>query len=510
MIGPADEKSSAATRLETPFLGLNRPQYAAIPEMLLVALAWGAVASSGEGRHRRHIVDGAEFDALAFEHADSKAPKSFTIGRTFPQRASERRSALETALAASLRLERSKAEQVAAILLEDLKALRPPKAKEISATPLSLQASLLQDVPGLARAKNPANYLAIIERMNVLGSGETSAAAGLVSALSRQGSANPAWLDDALVAIAPPALGEAARGAREWADRAPGVEGRPPAWLAKEERTPYAWFARTWSSLTTGGWIERMPRRRWVDWCACVLRTALGAGYLFEMNLVYHLVVGVASDEPTPDVARRALSLDEPLLSWDERARVSSRDVRGRVLLAAQRGTSCLELVRRWRKEAEDRFPDPARFDDQIDGLETWLTEARSWRDRVGADRVRREVAACMEVGSVPTPAKNVDETIMYALRSRVDRPGAADLYGLLRTRGRYAIVDPGQEWFVAVASLAAGPADSAGRVADVDDALRAIGLRPGFPAIVERLELSGLARRSHDADEAIEVASAF
>lgn len=516
MIGPNDKASGAAARSETPFLGLNRPQYAAIPEMLLSALAWHAALATGEGGRAKHLIDGREFDALVFEHADDKQPKSFSIGRTLPPEGSERRSAMANALATELHLEQARAASVVEILLEDLKALRPPKAKEISATPLSLEASLLQDAPGLARARNPANYAAIIERMNVLGSGKTCAAAGLVNALSARGSGNPAWLDDAIGAMTPPALKEAAERARDWAAQGPGVVGRPPAWLIDERQTPYAWFARTWKTLTTGGWIERMPRRRWVDWSACVLRTALGAGYLFEMNLVYHLAAAVASDEPEEDVVQRALARNEPLLSWDERARVSSRDVRGRVRLVAQRGTSCLELLRRWRKSNEDEankanpFPDPTDFDDRSDGLEAWIRAARTWRDRAGADLVRAQVAASMEVGNVPTPAKNVDETIMYALRARVERPGTADLYGLLRTRGRYAIVDPGQEWFVAISSLAVGAAGATGRVADVEDAFRAIGLRPGFPVIVERLELSGLARSSHDADEAIELATAF
>lgn len=498
-------------RRVAPFLGLNRPQYAALPELLVSALAWSAVERSGHQLDMPEI-EGRHVNALAFDvdNSGGRGPTALQVGRTCPQKNSPRWLSLVSVLARDLNLDPGTAERVADVVLSDLKALRPPKAKSVAATPLNIAAGLLQDVKGLARVANPPNYAAIIERMYRLGGGEGPAAARLAIALADDRGGNPVWLRDAIGEISPPELHEAAAAAIRWARTGDFESGSlSPAWI-RGRRTPYAWFAAAWDALTKGEWIDAMPRRRWVDWCACVLRTALGAGYLYEMNLVYRMAAAVGSDEPEGDVVRQALALDGPLLAWDERARPSSRDVRGHVRLIAQRGTACLELVGNWLSRPQDPVPDPADFAGEEEGLEHWLREARRWRGSRGASTVRSEIAAALDVGHVPTPAKNVDETIMYSLVARADRPGAADLYGLLRRRGRYTVVDPGQEWFVAVASLCARRAGGDARVADVEEALREIGLRPGFPAIVARLEVSGLARSSHDADEAIELRAAF
>ena len=57
---------------------------------------------------------------------------------------------------------------------------------------------------------------------------------------------------------------------------------------------------------------------------------------------------------------------------------------------------------------------------------------------------------------------------------------------------------------------MQASDASEATRVADVVAALDAIGVTTGYNTIVDELERVGLARTSHDADDAIEVAAAF
>lgn len=488
----------------SPILGLNRPQYAAIPEVLVSALAWSA-ASEG-GASGKFEIDGREVDALAYG-SEAPLPKNLSIGLAKPDERGERFEALVAVLASQLHLDPEKARHAAAVLVDDLQALRPPKAKSVAISPVNHVASLLQNASGLARVKRPPNYAAIIRRMYLLGGGSDYPEASMMAALGQEGGV-PDWMRGSIDAISPEFVREAAGSAARWARHGTPNEDDQPAWL-EGVPTPYSWFAGAWSSLTGEGWIDHMPRRRWIDWCACTLRTVLGMGYLYEMTLAYRAVSAIADDDRSADeAARHALSVASPLLAWDEGVRPSSRDIRARIRTAVVRGTACLEAARDWIED--EGMPDPSAYVERRDGLAKWIEDARRWRDATGRESLARELARRLEDGASSRSANNVDETIIYSLRARGDALATGDLYGLLSQRGPYTIVDPGQEWFVAVASLCAVKPGGLARVGDVEKALDAIGVRPGYAAIVRRLEMSGLGRSSHDADEAIELKAAF
>ena len=86
-----------------------------------------------------------------------------------------------------------------------------------------------------------------------------------------------------------------------------------------------------------------------------------------------------------------------------------------------------------------------------------------------------------------------------------------ADHYGLLRTRGRSAlVVEPGIEWAALVASLACGSPGAIRDVAAVLRSLRALGVSPETRDLISLLEKAGLTRGSADADSGLEVHSAY
>lgn len=490
-----------------PFLRLNRPQFANMPELLVSSIVWGVVGRSDD--HPPLEVDSADkiYDAVAYESYDSSPPKKLKIGYTRAERGSARWIRIVESLQEDLDVPRTEAENAAEILLDEIRALRPAKSKTYAAVPMNLGTALMQDRKGLLRAPGPANYASILERMYVLGGGKDSAAKKLILALESPEGGNPPWLENALRASAPLYLQKTEDILRATVDGTVNPKvGAQPLWL-KGEDTPFSWFVAAWDALCEDGWVERMPRRRWVDWTSCVLRNALGIGFLFEMNLFRTLILGVASSDRPDEVSRAALSKHRALLRWNDEARVSERSVKEQIETTVQQGTAAMTLMRRW---VEEGCSDPADFDSDPNGLASWVQAARDWLEAKGQLEIETEISLEFEVARDSRAANNVDETIMYALSGRSDAPGATDLYGLLKRRGRYYIVDPGQEWLVVMSSLSAAKGQSITRVADVDRALRSLSLRPGYLSIVKRLEASGLARGSHDADEAIEVQVAF
>ena len=68
--------------------------------------------------------------------------------------------------------------------------------------------------------------------------------------------------------------------------------------------------------------------------------------------------------------------------------------------------------------------------------------------------------------------------------------------------------MEPAQEWFVVIASMQAKGIGEVTRVADISAALNALGITAAYGTIVSELERVGLARSSHDADDAVAAAA--
>jgi hypothetical protein len=259
-----------------------------------------------------------------------------------------------------------------------------------------------------------------------------------------------------------------------------------------------------------GHWKDAMPRRRWVDWANCLSRSALGTSYIFEMNFYYQAVLSIVSKDEPDMLMQSALTRKAPFFLWDASSSISSRDVASKIKRICERGTAARHFIQEAVKDEQDPCPIPAHYLDTHDGLTRWVKDARKWvaNDVSGdkKDSIRRAIS-----GLANRAARNMQETIVYALLDRGRAGVNEDLYSLLKKRGsRYTIVEPGQEWFVVVSSMQASDSRRTTRVADVIGALESLGIRTGYNTIVKELERAGLGRTSHDADDAIEVVAAF
>ena len=369
---------------------------------------------------------------------------------------------------------------------------------------------LLQDRRGVTGKNNPANIALILEQMYSLGGGSVGVSRNWASAVRCAGpSGLPDWAGKAIAALVPDGFRKAARELELGREISEALNSRQPAWLSSHERTPFHWFAVSWDSLCTDGWIDNMPRRRWADWAACVARTAIATGYLFEMHLTRCMTAALVSTEDPGDTVRIALDGSNRLFGWDDRLGRVAADVGPTMNRLAAVGAECLSILEDLvePESGAEGIPAPSNFDDEVDGLCEWLVQARKVLARNGVEeRIRISQALDAQRGG---SANNVWETMRYSLLDRSES-GADDLYALLRRAGRYTWVEPGQEWLVTVGSLQAPGPGELSRLTELESALAAIGIEASHQTLVARLEGFGLARSSHDADDALEIRAGF
>ena len=198
------------------------------------------------------------------------------------------------------------------------------------------------------------------------------------------------------------------------------------------------------------------------------------------------------------------------LFGWDDELTTVTGDVGPKIRMLSNSGVACLallgELVGGKITNGVEIRP-PRDFDEDDNGLEHWLKHARRALTEANVDlgsRVSGALAA-KKSGS----ANNSWETIRYSLLDRSESK-SGDLYAVLRPIGKFTTVEPGQEWLVAVASLLSGSPGGSCRLSDLQAALGALGISASSRTLVERLEQYGIARSSHDADDALEISAGF
>lgn len=479
-------------------LGLNRPEYPPSRELFMSELAWSIERAVNEQEKQ------VGFAGYAYRELGAKAKTGFTFTR--PKRQEQKFEELCTLLVDRRRVRnRDNAAKLATILLEELEAPYSNKALRSAAIPLGIETALLQDLRGITGKENPANLPLILEKMYALGGGQHSVAAGWASAvMSPGGGGLPTWIKEFYADVAP-------------SDIAPVVETvklhgpthvvhglRRPLWLP--HNTPYAWFADAWDNLCRKGWIDQMPRRRWTDWASCVARTALAAGFMFEMHLYRRLCAALVSDEDATDAVRSMLEDSNRLFSWDDLTQRSAADVGPVIRQLANAGSGCMKLINDLASDEALEVPPVSQFDNQVDGLAAWLVAARNaCKAKFGLEQ---EVGAAL-AASKSGAANNTWETIRYSLLAR-SSGGEQDLYALLKSTSRYTWVEPGQEWLVTISSLQSSGPGQLSRMTDLTSALTAIGIDASQRTLISRLESYGLARSSHDADDALEIMSGF
>jgi hypothetical protein len=492
---------------DASFFGLNRPEYIPSRELFMSELAW-SLAPGGSPRR----ID-PEFGPAGLAYADLGTRKNPGIESTRPVDGDERFEAIVATIKVALRLRsHDDAKAAAAVLLTEIEAPSSAGATRSVATPLTLEAALLQDRRGVTGKNNPANIALILEQMYALGGGNATVALRWAKATVEAGpSGLPGWVGKAMQDLVPEPFRASTSQLRRNLDEVEARGLRRPMWLTKNYETPFHWFADAWDRLCTDGWIDSMPRRRWTDWAACVARTAIATGYMFEMHLARRMLSALASREDPGDAVRDALADGNRLLTWDDRLARSAADIGPTMSRLAATGTECIsllvDLVYPGEDDDWDGIQAPSAFDHDADGLSLWVADSRARLDDRGVD-VRELVSQAMDASRTGS-ANNTWETIRYSLLDRSES-GAGDLYALLRSVGKYTWVEPGQEWLVTVASLQARGPKSLCRLTDLQEALSSLGIEASQQTLVSRLEGFGLARSSHDADDALEITAGF
>lgn len=496
-------------RSGSTFFDLPMPQYASVPETIVSDLAWSATNESSSPE----TVLGKPAKGIVYQRLNSPSDATVqssdgkVVVETIPKQNDGRWMAIRETLKKATDVSSDTEEQVVQIFLDNLVGHVPAKAKSKAIIPFNAHTALMQDTRGITGAPRPPNFASIVNRMFLLGGAEQDAASLLASAYSRIDNRHQDdWISNATAELVPPELRDRVSSLLI-PNLASGDALRQPAWL-RNESTPFHWFSRGWRSVLSAELIEVMPRRRWMDWVTCVLRTGIGAGYMFELNFNYQMVLSLTNDEPAARVLDKALSRYRRFFYWDTSASVSARDCASRLKKLCERGTACRAFIRDQATNS-DTFPRPGDYHSDPNGLERWIEAARVWL--AGRDDLIEPINLAV---SAPAsgPAKNSYETILYSLLDRSAEGRVGDAYAMLKKRGpRFTVLEPGREWLVVMASLLSDRNDMQPvRLAELTSVLEQIGVSCDFKTLIRELERVGLALSSSDADEAIEVAKAF
>lgn len=240
-----------------------------------------------------------------------------------------------------------------------------------------------------------------------------------------------------------------------------------------------------------------------MDWATCLLRTGLALTYLWE-STVFRAMRDFRADGSLANWARLEGALAAPVLLTVHPAStpVSERNIAP--LLVSGLGDGY--FARAWFSDADDAEDDlnPGGLSFEVeDGPEA----VRERLLRVGAgapdDAYRNPRLA----------PKTLREFVRYLLLARASNdaaPDEGDFYYLARGDRKRVWVEPGPEWLVVMASLAANVPGGQCTLRDVLAELRDLGLRVDRATLVALLEGAGLTQDSPDADDAIIVSSGF
>ena len=478
-------------------VAINRPQYVANPDLLLVSLA-----------NRMFDVPKGPNEAFIYRDQRTKAgATSIKYVETYPGRpanggkdAEHFESWVRALVTAGLETESVSDSAIAAQgIASSMISVAAGKARSIGALPVTIHSSLLQDRRGVVGVKNPPDYGQILEQLFCLGTTHESCASELWhGAALRRIETDPLArvIDEAVrVALLPEGVTQASP------DRpvpSAGVGQMVHEWSTSSTASnsysnPMIWFANRWEGITAALWVDSLPSRRWVDWASTVLRHAFAFGFLWEARY-YRKLAEACLDRSIPineEFFRLATNSRRGLLSWKDLG-----------LAPSVRSISARQAVIDGMRAREffAGLDHPSIV--ESDPIAT-LERVRSVPERV--DQLREILSRQKDSRSV----NNVWEAIRYALLVREPEPGGPpDHYGLLRGT-RWLCPDPGAEWIVVMASLRAGVGQKT-TVGEVLDDLNCLGIDISLPELLRLVERCGLADLSADADMAVVVESAF
>jgi hypothetical protein len=482
-----------------PFLG--RPQYPSSPEILLSAIAWSMVP-----RSEKHARTG-----LIYSRRGSAAHRKVRIEQTMPKL-----DGLEdfcAGLAAggyqtsgtSGKLPECVAESVANALL----GTHPVRGVNQASAAMGLFGALLQDPVGGLGTENPPNFARMLNTMYRLGGGSCTAGDKWLHAASRY--AEEGQLKAIENALATTTLKPYIGGSWSVASAAVLESARPrnvPTWWPAETignsvRTPFAWFADSWDRLCSDSWSKSLPPRRWASWAVCVLRHALGFGFLWEANFFIELARGISDISRDPvTVASWALRPTRPLITHNSGG-IAQMDVMPAMKQLLTKGFACREAV---RSVSESLTDSSSGTSGSLAGLVESLREGVTSSQQEG---LRSALQGKLRDGSLNRSLNNLIETVRYSLQARGSEE-TPDHSSLLKVVNRYAHVSPGPEWIVVMSGLSVGPPRNDIRLGDVRRSLDDLGFRPRIDFLLVELERAGLCASAPDGDDGILVDLGF
>lgn len=482
-------KESFAKHLLLPF---NRPEYFAVPEALVSALAWRAYEP----------VMGAEFGVpfsrLGFMYkAEPQNPTSFEFRVTWPggPKAEEFGAALKQKGRFSTE---APDDLLGNAFARSVLGIRSENSGSQPASPMTPALALMQNSRGVMVKPSPPDYGNIIEAMFSAGH------SGLPSAQSE--SATRRWITavdqrleaDKVLAGIDVSLMEMVHGGSF--KRRPDfpVHEKATEWSGLLGGTPFEWLTTSWERLTSEDWVAALPARVWVDWATTVLRLGVGFGYLWEAAWYERIAEAILSDDRMPASFQELVrSVPAPLPWKSNQASISVREVGSMIKLRLNRGEQVRKFLDKKLNPPVLENRSAVHGQNPIDFLKALSADCRE------------ELRAALNFKG--EPARLTNETVRYGLSIRDSSGPFTDYYGLLRTRGRrWLIIDPGTEWVTVVASLACVVPGKTCNVGTLLGDLSALGVRPDLGDLVQLLEKAGLARGSADADVAVVVESAY
>jgi hypothetical protein len=225
----------------------------------------------------------------------------------------------------------------------------------------------------------------------------------------------------------------------------------------------------------------------------------MGMGYLWEAQFYRDLCEHLASAAPEQPYL---LPNNKELLKWTARSEaISTRDVNRSVRLVVSTGHAARAQF--FRNYESVLMANPELAQAPLEDIISVIKHEMGSYESNPFSEILSE--------SKRTDGPNTWETVVYSLQCRAETGSEADFYSLLTRRSRrFLVVEPGPEWMVVLASLTAGAPGLSTTLGQVKRSLAMLGLYPSRETLVQELEQAGLAGSSHDADDALEVVSAF
>jgi hypothetical protein len=476
---------------------LSRPQYVPVPEAFISEMAWKILSvelidnPNGESSDTPMVKDPDGKPIGLLFRTDGGTSRIIKMKATFPS--GTRMDAFVAELNKAGLQTLGPTQGLADAVLNSLDGLRVEKSGNQPASPLTPSIALLQNMRGVLGVKGPPDVAAIIESLFSLGA-DTAPSSLTACRLWLRAATHRMEIDPLLKAL-DSAVDNSLLGSRR-RNPDPPAEGLPePKDVSSVDYagTPFEWFAKAWVRLTSDEWVEALPARVWVDWATTVLRLATGLGFLWECSWNEALARRVLQDGEASweDVRSDVRSV----LPWrSSRSGKVALDVAPELRSRVHRSERLRVLIGDWvRKHAGPE-----------ESFETVFADMR--RDVVLRRDITEELGSSRDTNS----GTNLWEAIKYALKTRETNDAHADYYGLLQSTGRYLSVKPGTEWIAVVASLSCEHPGTSTDVGRVLFDLEKMGMQPELADLISLLERAGMARGSADADQGVQVESAF